>query len=138
MRKFTKNCLATKQRKCCFCHTLWLVGWLVGILGVLVGVLGVFVGLLSVLVGLLGILVGVLDLLFGVLGFYLAYLVFLFGVFGVLAGVLAFYLAYLFLKKVHRLEKSTLPPVVAVVTNIRYDSVIVIKIPILPKILVHF
>ena len=99
----------------------FMVGWLVGILGVLVGVLGVFVGLLGVLVGLLGILVGVLDLLFGVLGFYLAYLVFLFGVFGVLAGVLAFYLAYLFLKKVHRLEKSTLPPVVAVVTNIRYD-----------------
>ena len=105
-----------------------MVGWLlVGILGVLVGVLGVFVGLLGVLVGLLCILVGVLDLLFGVLGFYLAYLVFLFGVFGflfgvfgVLAGVHAFYLAYLFLKKVHRLEKSTLPPVVAVVTNIRY------------------
>ena len=78
----------------------FMVGWLVGILGVLVGVLGVFVGLLGVLVGLLGILVGVLDLLFGILGFYLAYLV--------------------FLKKVHRLEKSTLPPVVAVVTNIRY------------------
>ena len=45
---------------------------------------------------------------------------FLFGVFGVLAGVLAFYLAYLFLKKVHRLEKSTLPPAVASVTNTSY------------------
>ena len=101
MRKFTKKCLAsrnniyavlsrvaTKQRKCFFCHTLWFVGWLVGILGVLVGVLGVFVGLLGVLVGLLGALFGVLGVLVGVLSV-------LVGVLVVLVGAFLYRMAYL-------------------------------------------
>ena len=76
----------------------------------MVGVLGDLVGVLGVLVGIQGVLVGIFDAFVGLLG--------------VVVGVFCskqFLLRSLW-KKVRQLEKSTPPPVVAVVTNMSYEN----------------
>ena len=76
-------------------------------------------GVLCVLFGILGVLFGVLCILFGLLGVF-------FAVLGVFILCINFPKTVHFafsVEKVRRLEKGTPPPVVAVVTIMRYDQV---------------
>ena len=72
---------------------------------------------IGILARVLGVLFDILGVLFGVLGV-------LFGVLGVLLGIFDVLFEVLWEKNVCWLEKSTLPPVVAVVTNMRYDYIL--------------
>ena len=75
-------------------------------------------GVLGVLFGILGVLFGVLCILFGLLGVFFAVLC----VF-ILCFLKTVHFAFS-VEKVRRLEKGTPPPVVAVVTIMRYESLL--------------